>query len=197
MILFPKIRSYLRIYDLLIIILNKVLITNSLSKKKPSHHLLGFNGSSWSQICRFETKPFRFSICPAPVVCSRLKINLCLLRQKAPLKTKNIFQREQNAHFRFSFCPAPGLRGTCHKPNRPRRQRAPSRPIRLMPPASEQSPSAFLVTSLSHTASAPGFLRSILWQRFVASKDLLAALCQGGSSLHAHFEGSLQLAGLR
>jgi hypothetical protein len=41
-------------------------------------------------------------------------------------------------------CPALGLRGTCHKSTRPRRQRTPSWPIRLMPPASEQSPSAFL-----------------------------------------------------
>ncbi len=40
-------------------------------------------------------------------------------------------------------CPAPRLRGTCHKSNRPRRQRTPSWPIRLMPPASEQSPSTF------------------------------------------------------
>jgi hypothetical protein len=42
------------------------------------------------------------------------------------------------------YCPAPGLRGTCHKPNRPRRQRTPSSPVRLMPPASDQSPSTFL-----------------------------------------------------
>jgi hypothetical protein len=45
------------------------------------------------------------------------------------------------------YCPAPGLRGTCHKSNRPRRQRTPSCPVRHMPHASEQSPSAFLFTT--------------------------------------------------
>jgi hypothetical protein len=50
-----------------------------------------------------------------------------------------------NPSLREFNCPAAGLRGTCHKPNRPRRQRTPSWPIRLMPPASEQSPSTFLI----------------------------------------------------
>jgi hypothetical protein len=45
-------------------------------------------------------------------------------------------------------CPATGLRGTCHKSIRPRRQRTPSWPNRLMPPTSEQSPSAFLPAGL-------------------------------------------------
>jgi hypothetical protein len=70
------------------------------------------------------------------------------------------------------LCPAPGLRGTCHKPNHPRRQRAPSWPLRLMPPASGQSPSAFLIPNLFHTASAPGFLRSVLLRRCEANMDL-------------------------
>jgi hypothetical protein len=52
------------------------------------------------------------------------------------------------SRLRFSHCPAPGLRGTCHKSNRPRRQRTPSWPVRLMPHASEQSPSAFRIVQL-------------------------------------------------
>jgi hypothetical protein len=51
------------------------------------------------------------------------------------------------SRFRFSICPAPGLRGTCHKSTHPRRQRAPSWTIRLMTCASDQSPSAFLISS--------------------------------------------------
>jgi hypothetical protein len=54
--------------------------------------------------------------------------------------------REPPRLLRGLKCPAAGLRGTGHKPNRPRRQRAPYMQIRLMPPASEQSPSAFLIS---------------------------------------------------
>jgi hypothetical protein len=58
-----------------------------------------------------------------------------------------------------------------HKPNRPRRQRAPSRPIRLMPPASEQSPSAFLISyssrrslrlALQSTAGTSSIIKHVL-----------------------------------
>jgi hypothetical protein len=56
-------------------------------------------------------------------------------------------------------CPALGLRGTCHKSTRPRRQKTPSWPIRLMSPASEQSPSAFLPAGANATRRLTGYPR--------------------------------------
>jgi hypothetical protein len=68
---------------------------------------------------------------------------------RARLRFPRVTREPPPLRLRGLTCLAAVLRGTCHKPNRPRRQRAPSRPIRLMPPASEQSTSAFLIGHFS------------------------------------------------
>jgi hypothetical protein len=83
------------------------------------------------------------------------------------------------AYFRFhltsvcySIVQLRRLRGTCHKSNQPRRQRAPSWSIRLMPPASEQSPSAFYCPAPAargsrHKPCHPKRQRAPLWMAWL------------------------------
>jgi hypothetical protein len=66
------------------------------------------------------------------------------------------------------YCPAPAARGTCHKPNRPGRQRAPSWPVRLMPPASGQSRLRFSIVQL----------------RRLEARDISHAIQEGKERLH-------------
>ena len=63
-------------------------------------------------------------------------------------------------------CPAIGLRGKCHKSDRPWRQRTPSRPIRLMPTASERSPPLF------YPQACRGGSRATRGKRSLARKSL-------------------------
>jgi hypothetical protein len=68
---------------------------------------------------------------------------------RARLRFPRVTREPPRLCLRGLTCLAAVLRGTCHKPNRPRRQRAPFRPTRLMPPASEQSTSAFQIGHFS------------------------------------------------